>query len=317
MRRRGKSQIVWVSMLILLLIVGSLQGFRGTARASGSTYLGVAGDFNFFIFKDLNMSNSDVEGRVAVGGNASFANYSINSEKVPGEQALIVKKDLVFSNGQINSGDAVYGGSLTVSGLGIPDGELRQGNIDNVMDFENARLDLIKSSSELANLLPNGIVNSSEPQPLKLKGEDPVLNVFSIDQNIGELWLDVPEGSTTIINVSGTNRVMGTAGYFNIDPQRVLFNFYEATLVQILDGGVKGSVLAPKAHIQTTYGQIDGTLVADSIIGSIEGHHVPFIDPPLVPTPSPTPSVTPSPTPSVTPSPTPSETPSPTPSETP
>lgn len=38
--------------------------------------LGIAQDYNVFVFGDMNQS-SDAEGRVAVGGNATFTNFGI------------------------------------------------------------------------------------------------------------------------------------------------------------------------------------------------------------------------------------------------
>lgn len=33
--------------------------------------------YNVFLFGDINLSNTDAEGRVAVGGNATLSNYGI------------------------------------------------------------------------------------------------------------------------------------------------------------------------------------------------------------------------------------------------
>ena len=36
-----------------------------------------ANGYNVFLFGDINLSNTDAEGRVAVGGNATLSNYCI------------------------------------------------------------------------------------------------------------------------------------------------------------------------------------------------------------------------------------------------
>ncbi len=41
---------------------------------------GLANDYNVFVFGDLNLSNTDAEGRVAVGGNATLSNYGVGAE---------------------------------------------------------------------------------------------------------------------------------------------------------------------------------------------------------------------------------------------
>ncbi len=44
---------------------------------------GVAGNYNVFVFQDLNLSNTDAEGRVAVGGNATMLNTGVGSAIIP------------------------------------------------------------------------------------------------------------------------------------------------------------------------------------------------------------------------------------------
>lgn len=38
---------------------------------------GLAGLYNVFVFKNMSLSNTDAEGRVAVGGNAVLRNYGV------------------------------------------------------------------------------------------------------------------------------------------------------------------------------------------------------------------------------------------------
>lgn len=40
---------------------------------------GLANDYNVFVFGDMTLSNTDAEGRVAVGGNATLSNYGIGA----------------------------------------------------------------------------------------------------------------------------------------------------------------------------------------------------------------------------------------------
>lgn len=44
---------------------------------------GLANDYNVFVFGNLSLSNTDAEGRVAVGGNATLSNYGIGAGIVP------------------------------------------------------------------------------------------------------------------------------------------------------------------------------------------------------------------------------------------
>ena len=44
---------------------------------------GLANNYNVFVLGDMNLSNTDAEGRVAVGGNATLSNYGIGSGIIP------------------------------------------------------------------------------------------------------------------------------------------------------------------------------------------------------------------------------------------
>lgn len=44
---------------------------------------GLANDYNVFVFGNLSLSNTDAEGRVAVGGNATLSNYGVGAGIIP------------------------------------------------------------------------------------------------------------------------------------------------------------------------------------------------------------------------------------------
>ena len=44
---------------------------------------GPANDYNVFVFGNMSMSNTDAEGRVAVGGNAVLSNYGVGAGITP------------------------------------------------------------------------------------------------------------------------------------------------------------------------------------------------------------------------------------------
>src|SRR4249919_3733795 len=79
-----------------------------------ATGLGVANDFSAFVLHDFNASYSDVEGRVAVGGNAKITGYAIGNHLANSNGTrddLIVGGNLEFTNGQVFFGNTVYGGT--------------------------------------------------------------------------------------------------------------------------------------------------------------------------------------------------------------
>ena len=44
---------------------------------------GLANDYNVFVFGNMSLSNTDAEGRVAVGGNATLSNYGVGASITP------------------------------------------------------------------------------------------------------------------------------------------------------------------------------------------------------------------------------------------
>lgn len=83
------------------------------SAAAATNALGLDSGLNLLTFGDL-VATSDTEGRVAVGGNAIFSNYSIN-EKGRAGNALTVAGNLTWNGGTIN-GNTVVGGNFTTPG---------------------------------------------------------------------------------------------------------------------------------------------------------------------------------------------------------
>src|SRR2546423_11957291 len=73
------------------------------ARDVPATGLGVANDFGAFVLHDANLFFSDVQGRLAVGGNATITGYAVGdqlSNSNGNRDDLVVGGNLDFSNGQ-------------------------------------------------------------------------------------------------------------------------------------------------------------------------------------------------------------------------
>jgi choice-of-anchor A domain-containing protein len=110
-----------------------------------------------------------------------------------------------------------------------------------------------------------------------LYGSSSTLNVFDLTaaqfaSTSNALDIEVPVGSTVIVNVAGTSVTLGQSVYFNgseesvnnDDGGNILFNFAGASTVSI-DGQVDGAVLAPFAVLTANCGQMGGTVVAAEI----------------------------------------------------
>ncbi len=252
-----------------------------SATCVTSNQLGVATDFNVFAFGNFTGS-SDTEGRLAVGQNASLTNYRVGeklSSSWVGKNVLIVGNNLTAS-GEIANGDVTVGGSV-ISAPTVKDGTLKTGS---PIDFGAAASELKAISSTFASTATTGDITFQSWGSLDLTGTNSGLNVFNVDtsqfKGAMQIRIDIPDGATALINVSGSTVEFPTWGYFvngqQVANPRVLFNLPGATSVT-MNGSVFGSVLAPNAAVTFNNGQLNGTLVAASFSGPGQTNYVPFV----------------------------------------
>lgn len=246
--------------------------------------LGPAKDYNVFILKDMSAPSSDTEGKLAVGRNADLAFYSVG-DKLPNsngaEDVLIVDNNLTFTSGAVYSGNIVYGNStnLPIDLVSINNGTLRK---DNPIDFTAASNYLINLSTQLKNYTTNG-TTTYQWSELKLDGNDPFLNVFSVNgsdlADATNFVINVPNGSVVIVNINGTNIDDWSGGLVvnGTDRANVLYNFYNATNVKISNIGVEGSILAPKASVNFVDGQQNGQMIAKYLEGKAQFNNTQFL----------------------------------------
>jgi choice-of-anchor A domain-containing protein len=245
--------------------------------------LGAAAAYNGFFFAGYTAQSSDVQGRLAAGGNVSLNNYSIG-DQLPGNfsgPSLIVGGDLTFPSGRVYRGDILVGGSAAgvgapvVNGLG-PDQRLIQ-NAPIPVDFAAERTRLIAESQRLASFPANttfeyqwgGLYlhgdNSSNLQVFNLDGQQVLdAHTFQVDR--------IPAGATVLFNIKGTSTGLTNMSLSSLIPNRnkVLFNFHQATTLQLAGVSVEGSILAPIANIENPQGVIWGTVVANSWNGQMQ-----------------------------------------------
>jgi choice-of-anchor A domain-containing protein len=248
--------------------------------------LGIAGDFSAFVLHNANLYWSDIAGRAAVGGNATFSSYAIGdslTNSLGARDDLIVGGNLQFTNGQVFNGNVVYGGTGTFSSFGHPNGTIRQGSVIN---FGSAETQLDSLSDQYAAMTANGSVQSSYGT-ITLTGTKTGVNVFKLTatqlSSAGNLIIKAPAGSSVIVNVSGANAHMQYMGMTvqGTTSDHVLLNFNQATNLTLAGIAVLGSVLAPRATVDFSNGNLTGTLVAGSWSGY--GHityQPPEINPP-------------------------------------
>ncbi|MDP5337690.1 MAG: choice-of-anchor A family protein [Nodularia sp. (in: cyanobacteria)] len=247
--------------------------------------LGIAQDYNVFVFGDMNQS-SDSEGRVAVGGNATFTNFGIAdrlSNSNGTDTRLVVGGDLTYNNGQIFGGNAVVGGTVNTPvyfncspNCGVTSG--------NPIDFDAARQELNHLSNHLGELAATTTTTQYNYGGIQLQGNNDDLNVFTIDGSkfSSSSYLDlkgVGSNSTVLLNILGDSVNIQNFGlnYFDgVKKENVLFNFVDATQVTTTGFSFKGSVLATKANVNFNNGNVEGTIVASSLSGGGEFHNIQF-----------------------------------------
>jgi len=197
-------------MRYLAVIVSLLLSFQALADTID---FGQASKYNAFVKKNYSVTSSDVEGRVAVGGNLYVdGGYDIGTQIIDygmGDgPSLVVGGDVIKTKGgnfnvyQSSTlpspvlGDVVIGGTLTGGPNEI--GSLTQKSTNLPVDFNNAFAHLENLSEQLSARTAYGEVDD--------KGW---ALAFSVDENV------VPEDGVYVFNV--TQQQFATDWYINTD----------------------------------------------------------------------------------------------------
>ncbi len=267
----------------------------GTALFSPTVYadpFDALRSFNAIIFQNFTSQSSDVEGTLAVGGNATLFNYSINQSNAPyNGYGLVVGGNLAFTNGTVwNNGQTYYGGTLNTWAVNYSGGTVGAPSSSPV-DFGVLQSSANSISSNYAGMAATGSTayvtpdlanpaGSGNTQGMKLTGDGTsALQVFSVDGSLlggrNEISIsNIPSFAAIVLNVSGA-----TTGLHNVDSSnpfdpwagRVLLNFYQATKVTFDHTAPHASILAPLATIESSqFGHIAGTVVANEWNGDFQ-----------------------------------------------
>jgi choice-of-anchor A domain-containing protein len=212
--------------------------------------LGIAGEYNVFMFDDIVQYGTDVEGRVAGGGDVTYgkANVVVDGKVVTdngfsvaskvtdtqGLADLVAGQDVSLKNGSVgysgnvNSGTPEYqkgvvnwGGTATIasdvgydkinSGPGTP------------INFAAEQKYLTTMSGNWGGLSANGKTDFlydglNQLYQIQLTGYNKSLNVFSLDaakigQNFG-FYIDAPLTSTVLVNITGATASLINFGFY-------------------------------------------------------------------------------------------------------
>jgi choice-of-anchor A domain-containing protein len=241
-----------------------------TARAD------TAADYNLFVLGAMTDHSSDVQGRVAAGGNVLLDSFSVGALASPSTVNLVVGGNLtagVNGGGSTNgltivAGTAAYK-NWSSAGLQAPGTPLP-------VNFatEGARLDTLTAT--IAGYSATGTVGTVPwGGQFTLDATDPGQNVFDISgaqlATSNTFTIDLQNsGQTVIINVDGTaDHFSGGLSIVGGDASQVLWNFSDATTLSFANIAMLGSVLAPHAAYQGGWGVLTGQLIVDSFSDSL------------------------------------------------
>jgi choice-of-anchor A domain-containing protein len=290
--------------LLLVLVAGALVAIglgttgppdAGAQAAGDCVALGTPGDFSVFVHGDYASSNTQVDGRVFAGGDATVSGWAVGVRGTPdpGRVDLLVGGDLTANGTQAPNGSVRYGGTFTGQ-MATPNGTLAQAPLPFATDAEFATLDAL--ADRIGGLEATGTVSAPNAAgAITLEGTDPARNGFELTSaqlgDAREVLVRVPAGSTTIITVLGddvstaTPNALTQVAYWNgtsyqqlgdAPPAELaalrdstLWNMPQASRVQIGPGiAFPGSVLAPRAAVEFTgNAQLYGQLWAASLRG--------------------------------------------------
>lgn len=226
--------------------------------------LGVASNYNVFVFDSYKSTGwSSIGGAVAVGGNADITSSSI-ANSAANAYGLVVGGNLTKTYGGVN-GTTWVGGTVSKPQWD----SYNSYSIDTApIDFVAAKTSLTSLSDTLAATTATGSAAYSYGTNGTLTGTGSSVEYFSLsgsDLSSITNWdfANVLAGATLIINVSGSS-ISLTGGWSGFSNYNVLFNFYDATTVNLSNISFAASILAVDATITGSGGNVTGTVVANS-----------------------------------------------------
>ncbi len=268
------------------------------SRVEAQTF-GGASDFNLFARNGVQLNNSDVEGRVAGGGNSLIKdNYSVGYalSSNASRNDVIIDGTLATGYGMnMENGSIVHSGAWSNIGNGVffnATGATRT-QATSPINFGTIQTELTTRMTNWAALTANGTA-SYNAGTLTLTGTNATLNVFNFASGfnygtINNLQINVPVGSSVLINYGGTSPNFSTTTNMTFNTfywdgssyqqlpssngsrsvrqfsRRILWNFYQATTLTVQNIGFKGSILAPNANLRGGSGHIEGQVMVSTV----------------------------------------------------
>ncbi|MYN28158.1 choice-of-anchor A family protein [Duganella sp. CY42W] len=240
----------------------------GSAQAAVLNLNAYLGNANVFSFTNFSAPSADVEGAILAGGNVSLTSYTVNknNQDAYGQYAMVVGGSLTFGNGNIHNGNVYVSGDVTYPSYNVLDKGYTTVKGTAPVNLSNLASGLVKTSAELAAISATANTKQVNSQ-IFLTGTKSGVDVVTVSaaqmNSATEFVLsNFATDATIIVNVVGkTATIQG--GYKQFDAYNVLFNFVDATTLNI-GTGANISILAPTASVKDGSGVIDGNVVVKS-----------------------------------------------------
>jgi len=257
-------------------------GSAMAGRVSCETLFPTAGAFSIILKEGITLERTDSEGRIAVGGDAKFSNCSVGTKSADSgftyDYAILVGGKFSFREGSVWTGAVGVGGSADTELASFQNG-VRRVNPKPTLDAFSAEINA--ASAIVATHRANGTITVKNER-LELVATATDLAVFDLTPSqLGaarELFVDIPEGASMLVRVSGTAVAINRLSFYyrGAAPEKTMFSFPQATLVELDRVSVEGSLLAPGAQVTFRNGEMNGNLYARGMTGNGRVNQVRF-----------------------------------------
>lgn len=249
-----------------------------------NTVLSSVTGYNLLAATTLDLRSSKALGRIGALGDVTLTDYAVG-ESLPydaGRCDLSVGGSLVFTRGSVNQGAICAAGTIERNKVGTKS-EIRNTVGDDVAALLNQAKSLTKA---FADYPPLETISEATLQwergTISLNGKGRGWNAFTVKPGAlklaSRIEITAAPGAGVLINVPGRTIEFrdSAVAVSGIEPQNVVFNFFEADTLVFSSLNLKGAVIAPFARLEFNNGVVEGTSVVRAARGNGRFAHFPF-----------------------------------------
>ena len=245
---------------------------------------GEAAKYNGLFF-DSYEGSSDVQGRIAVAGDAKFASgFSVGDQlqdaKQCAEAVCVIGGSLEWPRGRNYFGNVIVGKTSHKIAPGVLENGCKVEVKAGALDFAAMKTKLIALSKKLDGMtatLKSADVDDKRAVKLVFSGaaDIEVMNVDKADY-FGNVIKEISSiqgvrpGALIVFNIKGAKASIADVHLEALANYNVVFNFAEATDLSLHGAAIRGSVLAVNAKITNGQGVVWGHVYARSMTGPIQ-----------------------------------------------